>query len=85
MASLNPPAVPSVASEELHLPAALLGEAHVHAGDFLGEEGRLVAAGAGADFQDGVAVVVGIVGQQGGLEVGLGLGQGGFQLPAAPP
>ena len=51
------------------LPALLLGEARVHAEDFGGKERGLVAAGAGADFEDDVLLVVGILGQQQHLEL----------------
>ena len=46
----------------------LLGEARVHAEDFGGKERGLVAAGAGADFEDDVLFVVGILGNQQDLD-----------------
>ncbi len=46
------------------LPALLGGVALVHAKQIAGEQGGLVAAGAGADFQDDVAFVHGVLGQQ---------------------
>jgi hypothetical protein len=62
-------------------PALALGEAGVQARQVGSEQGRFFAAGAGADFQEGRARVVGVAGQQGGLQlvdqafqVGFGLG-----------
>ncbi len=46
----------------------LLGEARIHAEDFGCEQRRLVAARAGADFEDDVLLVVGIFGQQQDLD-----------------
>jgi hypothetical protein len=40
------------------------GVALVHAEQVAGEQRRLVAAGAGADFEDGVALVHRVLGQQ---------------------
>ena len=48
----------------LELPALALGEAAVHAEQLAGKERRLVAAGAGADFEQDVLLVVGILRQQ---------------------
>jgi hypothetical protein len=48
----------------LHLPAVVLADPLVHAQQVLGEEGSLVAAGAGADLQKDVAVVLVLVGNQ---------------------
>jgi hypothetical protein len=55
--------------EDLDLPAVLLGETEVHAEDLGDEEGGLVAAGAGAEFEDDVLLVVGILGQEQHLEL----------------
>ena len=44
--------------EHLEAPAAQRGVALVHAEQLGGEQRRLVAAGAGADFEDRVALVV---------------------------
>ena len=55
--------------EDFHLPALRFGVAGVHAEDFGGEERGFVAAGAGADFEDDVLFVVGILGQQQDLEL----------------
>ena len=41
----------------------------IHAEDFGGKERGLVAAGAGADFEDDVLLVVGILGQQQHLDL----------------
>jgi hypothetical protein len=48
----------------LELPAVPLAEAHVHAVEVSREERGLVAAGAGADFDDRVALIEGIARQQ---------------------
>ena len=47
---------------DLHLPALALGVAAVHAQQVAGEQGRFVPAGAGTDFQQDVALVVGVPG-----------------------
>src|SRR5690348_9785600 len=44
--------------DDLDLPAAALGVAGIHAEEISGEEPRLVAAGAGADLEERVALVV---------------------------
>ncbi len=54
---------------DFDLPAMLLGEARVHAEDLGGKERGLVAAGAGADFENHVLLVVGILGQQQDLDL----------------
>ena len=51
--------------EDLGLPAMNGGIALIHAIEIAGEQRRLVAAGAGADFEDDVALVHRILGQQG--------------------
>ncbi len=53
----------------LESPAACGGIALVHAKQVAGEKRRLVAAGAGADFEDGVLVVGRVLGQQQDLDV----------------
>ena len=55
--SLKPPLVPSLVGDDLGLPALLGGVALVHPEQVAGEQRGLVAAGAGADFQDHVALV----------------------------
>ena len=55
--------------EHLDLPAVRGGIALVHAEQVAGEQRRLVAAGAGADFEDGVLLVGGILRQQQELDV----------------
>ena len=50
--------------DDLDLPALLGGVALVHAEQVAGEHRRLVAAGAGADFKDDVALVHRVLGQQ---------------------
>ena len=65
--------------EDFDLPLVLLGEAEVHAEDFGYEESGLVAAGAGAEFEDDVLLVVGIFGQEEDLEGFLDGSELGFQ------
>ena len=60
-----------VLRQHLGAPALALAEAQVHARQVTGEQGALVAAGAGADLEEGVALVVGVFRQQGGLQLGL--------------
>jgi hypothetical protein len=50
--------------DDLHLPAVALGEARVHAEEVAREERALVAARARADFEEEVALVVGIARQE---------------------
>jgi hypothetical protein len=57
------------AVEQRHLPPAPLRVAQVHAQDLGGEEARLVAAGAGANLEDHVAVVVLVPGEQQDFEL----------------
>ena len=54
---------------DLELPALPLGEARVHPIEIAGEERRLFAARAAADFDDDVLLVVGILGQEQHLEL----------------
>ena len=51
------------------LPALRFGIARVHAEDFGGEERGFVPAGAGANFEDDVFLVVGIFGQQQNFQI----------------
>ena len=55
--------------DDLDLPALLGGEAFVHAEQIAGKQGGLVAARAGADFDDDVAIVHRVLGQQRDLEL----------------
>src|ERR1700679_1658777 len=50
--------------EDFYLPLVLLGEAEIHAEDFGDEERGFVPAGAGAELEDDVLVVVGILGKE---------------------
>ena len=50
--------------DDLDLPAVLGGEALVHAEQVAGEQRGFVAAGAGADFQDHVALVHRVLGDE---------------------
>ena len=58
-----------VGVQQFHLPAALLGVAHVHPQQLAREQGRLLAACRRAHFQDDVFLVVGVLGQQHDLQV----------------
>ena len=69
----------------LELPALALGVARVHAIEVAGEERRLVAARAAADFDDDVLLVVGILGQQQHLELAVELLAARRRGRAAPP
>ncbi len=55
---------------DFRLPAVALGVTDVHPQQVAGEQRRLVAAGARAYFQEHVAIVVGVAGQQRRLQVG---------------
>jgi hypothetical protein len=57
----------------------LLGEAHVHAEDLGDEERGLVAAGAGAQLEDDVLFVVGVLGQEHDFELLLDRCEAGFE------
>ena len=61
--------------QDFHFPALPFGVARIHAEQVAGEQGRLVAAGAGADFQENVAFVVGVLRQQQLLQVDFNLRQ----------
>jgi hypothetical protein len=50
--------------DHFDLPAPALGETRIHAEQVAGKQGRLVAAGTGAYFQEHAALVVGVFGQQ---------------------
>ena len=54
--------------DDLELPAAQGGVASVHLGQVAGEEIGLLAAFGAADLEDDVAALVGVAGQQQGLE-----------------
>ena len=56
------------------------GVAGIHAEHFVGEERGLVAAGAGADFEDDVFFVVGILGNQQDFQVRFHLADKGLEL-----
>jgi hypothetical protein len=64
MISLKAAEVGFAARNDLHLPALALGIAGVHAEQVAGEQRRLVAAGAGTDFEEQVALVVGVRGSR---------------------
>jgi len=57
------------ARHRLEPPPVALGEHAVHPEELGGEQRRLVAAGAGADFEDDVLLVVRILGDQQNLEL----------------
>ena len=62
-----------------HLPAISLAEAYVHSKELAGEQCGLVAAGAGANFQEYVALVVGVPGQKDALQLILDALHRGFR------
>ncbi len=64
-----------VGRQHLDPPALLLGITRIHAEQVAGEDRRLVATGAGADFQIDVAPVVGVLRQQHALQAVLQLDQ----------
>jgi hypothetical protein len=64
-----------VLGEDLHAPAAPFGIARIHAEQVAGENRRLVATGAGADFEKHVAPVIRVLGQQHALQVAFQLDQ----------
>jgi hypothetical protein len=57
-------------AQDLGAPALAFAEAQVHARQVAGEQRRFVAAGAGADLDEGVAGVVRVLRQQRGLQLG---------------
>ena len=59
---------------DLDLPAIAFGKTHVHAEQLPGKQRRLVPARTGANFEEGVAFVVGVLGQQGLLDFQLDAG-----------
>ena len=58
-----------VLREDFNAPAAFFGVAAVHAEQVARKEGGFIAAGAGADFDDHVAVVARVLGHQQGFEL----------------
>ena len=66
--------------EHFHLPALRFGVARVHAEDLGGEQRGFVAAGAGADFEDDVLLVVGILREQQNLQVVFDLADAALQF-----
>ena len=56
-----------------------IAEAKVHAEDFGYEERGLVAAGAGAEFEDDVLLVVGVFGEQEDFEFFFDFGEAGLE------
>jgi hypothetical protein len=58
----------------------LLGEARIHAEDLRGEERGLIPAGAGANLEDDVLLIVRVLGQQLQLQVFFDLRQALFEL-----
>ena len=65
-------------ADHLDAPAHSGGVARVHARQVARKQGRLVAPGAGPDFQEGVACVVGVLRQQQALQFVFELLQLGF-------
>ena len=66
-------------AEDLGLPAHPLGVTLVHSQQISREEGRFLAALPRLDFDDGVAGVVGVAGNERVFEGGLGLRMGFLQ------
>ena len=64
--------------EHLELPALCLAEALVHLKKIAGKDGGLVAAGSGADLNDGVLLIVGVARDKHELDVFLKLGKLGL-------
>lgn len=58
-----------VFGDDLRLPAMIFGVAQVHPKQVSGKEGGFVAAGAGTNFKENVAAVVGILGQEQDLKL----------------
>ena len=71
--------------EQLEAPAVQRGVALVHAEELGGEQRRLLAAGAGAHFEDRVALVVVVLGQQRQFARCFRARAGARAGPAAPP
>ena len=69
--------------DHLDLPALLGGVALVHAEQVAGEQRGLVAAGAGADFEDDVALVHRVLGQQREPDLLLQRGSALLRAPAS--
>ena len=69
MISLKPPSPVALELRISTLQPPRLGVARVHAEELGGEQARLVAAGAGADLEDDVAVVVRVARQQQELQL----------------
>jgi hypothetical protein len=65
--------------EDFDLPLVLLGEAEIHAEDLGDKERGFIAAGAGAEFEDDIFVVVGVLGEKQDFELFFGGGEAGFE------
>ena len=65
--------------EDLGTPAAGFGEAGVHTEQIRGKEGGFIAAGAGADFEEGVATFEGVGREDGELDGGFEFGDALFE------
>ena len=66
--------------DDFHLPAIAFGKARVHAEQISSKQCRLIAAGAGADFQKNIAFVVGVARQQEFLQRQFQLAQADFAV-----
>ena len=71
MTSLMPPWPVRFMEIDVHLPALALREARVHAEDLGREERGLVAAGAGADLEQDVLLVVRVLGDEEEADLGV--------------
>ena len=69
IASLIPPIPVSLSDQDLGRELVRVGVAEVHPQELVGEQRGLLAAGAGPDLEDHVAVVVGVARQQQHLEL----------------
>ena len=85
MTSLYPPCSPWLSREDLHLPAARLPHSARTCEQVAGEDGGLVAAGAGAHLQVDVAFVARILRQQQQGQIPLALLEQGRQTRGLPP
>ena len=72
--------VGGVGVEDVDAPALLLGVALVHAVEVGGEQGGFLPAGGGVNLDDDVALVVGVLGQEGDAESLGQVGEAGFNV-----
>ena len=75
-----PPTDDGGAFENFHLPALRFGITRVHAEKLAGKKRSFVSAGSGADFEDHVFFVVGILGHEQQFQFALHGFAAGFEL-----